>query len=372
MPSTPELFVSGYTEEGYGAGPGIVRFALAADGTVGERLAESPAVSNPSFLAGAGEVLLAVEELAGGNVLALDPQTLDILGRASSGGADSCHVALVDGNVWAANYSSGTASVTPLSALLSGTAPGRPELVSHPGSGPVPGRQGESHAHQVTATAWGTVLVADLGTDRVDEYDAVSRALLGSAELPPGTGPRHVVLKGSFLLVAGELDGHLHVLKRTAGKQQGGAVWHWMSRTPLAETARAATDAEKFLPSHIELSGDGNMLYAAVRGPDTLVVLDVAGLAIPADAGTATPVPTAPRFLCEVSSGGSWPRHFALSTADDGNNRIYVANQLSNDVTVFKLDDGGLPGAEPVQRVEFGSPACVLLRHWEQAGHARG
>ncbi len=365
MPSTPELFISGYTEEGSGAGPGIVRFALAADGTVGERLAENPAVSNPSFLTGAGKVLLAVEELAGGNVLALDPQTLDVLGRASAGGADSCHVALVDGNVWTANYSSGTASVTPLSGLLSGTAPGQPELVSHPGSGPVPGRQGESHAHQVTATEWGTVLVADLGSDRVDEYDAVSRALLGSAELPPGTGPRHVALKGGFLLVAGELDGHLHVLRRSAGIKDGGPAWRWLSRTPLAETARAATDAEKFFPSHIELSGDGNTLYAAVRGPDTLVVLDVAGLNSPANAGAAPAAPTAspaPRFLREVPSGGSWPRHFALAAAEDGSNKLYVANQLSNDVSVFELDKDGLPGAEPVQRVEFGSPACILLR----------
>lgn len=369
MPSSSSIIISGYTEAGYGAGPGIARFALASNGLLGERQIEGATVSNVSFLADGGDVLLAVEELAGGNVLALDPQSMDVIGRASSGGADSCHVALVDGNVWTANYSSGTASVTPLARLLAGTAPEPPALVSHPGSGPVSDRQGESHAHQVTATEWGTVLVADLGSDRVDEYDAGSRTLLRSAELPPGTGPRHVALKGDFLLVAGELDGHLHVLRRTAerqssgnqpvGNRDGGHVWHWLFRTPLAENADQISSAEEFFPSHIELSADGGRLYAAVRGPNTLVVLDVSRLP---DPGSRDQSPTAPSFLFEVSSGGNWPRHFALSPEGLGKNKLYVANQLSNNVAVFELDDHGLPGAEPVQIVDFGSPACILLR----------
>lgn len=368
MPSTPELFVSGYTQEGYGAGPGVARFALAGDGIVGERLAQSTAVSNPSFLADAGAVLLAVEELASGNVVALDPRSLELVGRASSGGADTCHVALIGDTAWAANYSSGTASVTPLSQLLAGTAPESPELVSHPGSGPVVDRQGESHAHQVTATEWGTVLVADLGADRVDEYSSRTRVRLGSAELPPGTGPRHVVLKGQFLLVAGELDGHLHVLQRTAvahaageqgGPADGGHFWHWLFKAPLAETAEEVTSAEQFFPSHIELSADKTLLFAAVRGPNTLVVLDVRSLpGSPISREVAAP----PTFLVGVPSGGNWPRHFAMSTAESGAGKLYVANQLSNTVAVFDLDEQGLPGTEPVQTVEFGSPACILLR----------
>ncbi|AIY03780.1 MULTISPECIES: lactonase family protein [Arthrobacter] len=372
MPSSASIIISGYTEAGYGAGPGISRFVLAEDGLLGERQVESSAVLNASFLANGGDVLLAVEELTNGTVLALDPQSLDVMGRASSGGADTCHVALVDGNVWAANYSSGTASVTPLSSLLAEMAPEPLELVSHPGSGPVADRQGESHAHQVTATKWGTVLVSDLGSDRVDEYSAASLVLLGSAELPPGTGPRHVALKGDFLLVAGELDGHLHVLRRTAvahtqgeqaGKSAGGYFWHWLFKTPLAENAEQISSVEEFFPSHIQLSGDGRKLYAAVRGPDTLVVLDVSRLPdseLP-DLELGGQAPTPPSFLLQVPSGGNWPRHFALSPEGSGSHKLYVANQLSNNVAVFELDQHGLPGAEPVQIVEFGSPACILL-----------
>lgn len=370
-----ELIVSGYTEEGYGAGAGAARFELLPDGTIGECLVEGAAVKNASFLADGSGLLLAVEELPSGSVIALDPQTLDVIGRAPSGGSDTCHVALVGGTVWAANYSSGTAVVVPLASLLEGAAQQSPELLSHPGSGPVADRQGESHAHQVTATRWGTVLVADLGADRVDEYSASSRVRLGSAELPPGTGPRHVTIKGDFLLVAGELDGHLHVLRRTpldesvdaptaggAGEpavvEAGGYFWHWLFKVPLAETADEVTSVPEFFPSHVELSADDSRLYAAVRGPNTVVVLDVSGLSSQDVTGQ---VPVPPRFLREVPSGGNWPRHFALSTPDSGNGRIYVANQRSNNIAVFELDVSGIPGTEPVQKVKFGSPACILL-----------
>lgn len=350
MPATGHVFISGYTEEGYGAGPGLVRFPLLADGMVGEPGKHGTGVANPSFLAVAGNVLLAVEERADGGIVALDPETLKTLARSQSGGADPCHVLHHDGDVWVANYSSGTASVTALTELLAGTTQ-PPATVSHPGSGPVAERQGESHAHQVTATPWGTLLVADLGADRVDEYLPVEGAapvLVDSAELPPGTGPRHVVLRGDDLLVAGELDGFVHVLRRTAmdAARGEGHFWRWLFKSPLAASAEAIDAAEQFFPSHLQLSDDGTKLYAAVRGPNTLVVLDVTGLEAEA----------APTFAGQVDSGGNWPRHFAL-----GNGKIYVANQLSNNVCVFALDPDGLPGQRPVQTVNFGSPTCIVL-----------
>ncbi|MGP9500728.1 lactonase family protein [Specibacter sp. AOP5-B1-6] len=380
--NAPAILVSGYTEEGYGSGPGIVRFELFRDGAVGERRRQSTGVLNPSFMAWGDGTLLAVEELPQGNIVALDPQTLELLGTVSTGGADSCHVVLIDEEVWGANYSSGNVSVVPLAELLRANGPGTatpPQLLSHPGSGPVADRQGESHAHQVTATPWGTALVADLGADRVDEYALADGgfASLGSAQLPPGTGPRHVAIKGDFLLVAGELDGYLHVLQRTprdaqahdaqvpgAGNQARGAddFWRWLFKSPLAESPEAVAGAKEFHPSHIELSADGSKLYAAVRGANTIVVLDVGGLNEHDGTIQSPAAPTAPRFLHEVSSGGNWPRHFVLSAPKDGYNKIYVANQLSNNVAVFDLDDNGLPGSEPVQSVEFGSPVCILLR----------
>lgn len=353
MPASQRLIVSGYTQAPHTGGPGIRQFELAFDGTVGARIAQSNGVRNPSFLTRGGGVFYAVEEQTDGTVVALDPESLDVLGRVPTGGEDPCHLIYRDGEVWVANYSSGNAAVLAASPIDAASA----RLFAHPGRGPVTERQGESHAHQVTATPWGTVLVADLGSDRVDEYvpdteDGVP-VRIDSAELPPGTGPRHVALKGDFLLVAGELDGYLHVLRRSplaqdAKAEGGGHFWKWLFKTPLAASVQAIEAAEQFYPSHLELSDDATLAYAAVRGPNTVVVLDVSGL--------AGHTPLAPVFLREIPSGGNWPRHFAL-----GAEKIYVANQLSDNVSVFALDAHGLPGAEAVQNIEFGSPACILL-----------
>ncbi|GAA4656405.1 lactonase family protein [Arthrobacter cryoconiti] len=353
MSSPTHVFVSGYTQAPYGSGPGVVRYALAPDGSIGSEEARATAAVNPSYLAAGGSVLLSVEELPQGRIVALDPGTLELVGRASSGGADPCHLTLCGSDVWTANYTSGTACVTALAELIDGgfmasTTPASPDLLSHPGTGPVIDRQSESHAHQVTFTPWGTVLVSDLGADRIDEYDAHSHVLRGSAQLPPGSGPRHVAIKGAFLLVAAELDGHLHVLRRNVLADGADHSWTWLLRTPLAYSLAEQEDAKEFYPSHLELAAEQDLLYVAVRGANTLVVLDVSGL--------CGDNPEVPRVLSVVDSGGNWPRHLAL-----GENVVYVANQRSDTVTVFSLDQDGLPGAEPVQTIGFGSPACVLL-----------
>ncbi|MGO4385831.1 lactonase family protein [Specibacter sp. RAF43] len=362
------LVVGGYTEAGYGAGPGLARHVLAPDGTVGAQAARGSGVRNPSFLAASGRYLLAVEELPAGRVAALEAATLALVGRAPTGGADPCHVLPIGDAIWVANYSSGTTAVASLADLRNGadvrdgTTPVPLELLSHPGSGPVADRQDASHCHQVTATPWGTVLVCDLGADRLDEYKSGEYAphesaggrqvRIGSAELPPGTGPRHAAIRGDFLLVAGELDGHLHVLRRVEPDPATGAAaghsWRWLFKVPMAAAADDIGVPEAFLPSHIELSADEAILYGAVRGPNTLVAFDVTGL------GGATP--TAPRLLRVSACGGDWPRHFALTAA-----RMYVANQRSNTVTVLALDADGLPAGAPVQTVDFGSPSCVVL-----------
>ncbi len=360
------IFVSGYTPDALG--PGMASFELMPDGAVGQKLVESTNVVNPSFVIAGEGYLVAVEEKPSGNVVVLNPLSLGVVGRASTGGADSCHVALLEREVWVANYSSGDVSVLPLSGLLAGekeSATLVPRMLAHPGSGPVTGRQEQSHAHQVTATPWGTALIADLGADRIDEYALAGGkyALLGSAQLPPGTGPRHIALKGEYMLVAGELDGYLHVMRKTPRDHGGDYFWRWLFRSALAENQQAVDNAGEFYPSHIQLSSDGRKLYAAVRGPNTLVVLDVSGLEVsdPHELAAAQWVPSPPRFLAQVSSAGNWPRHFALSPAHGSNARIYVANQLSDNVAVFELDDNGLPRPEPLQVVDFARPSCILL-----------
>lgn len=347
------LLVSGYTVAPYGSGPGLVRYQLTDDGGLGHLLGEANGLVNPSFLALSedGSQLFACSETADGGVVALDATSLGVLGSAQTGGADPCHVMVSNARVWAANYSSGSAARLDLSKLIENAAQ-TPDLVQHLGKGAVPGRQDESHAHQCIPTPWGTVLVTDLGADRVDEYDAQTLQLVDSAELPPGTGPRHAVLSGDLLFIAGELDGHLHTVQRKAkDKEQdthdaGASSWKWLHKVPLAPNAASIEEAKEFFPSHLVLQN--GLIYAAVRGPNTLVVLDARGLS----GEGAEPA----SYLTQLSCGGNWARHFALNAT-----HIYVANQLSNNIAVFPLDPQGIPVEAAGQSIEFGSPTCVVL-----------
>jgi hypothetical protein len=73
----------------------------------------------------------------------------------------------------------------------------------------------------------------------------------------------------------------------------------------------------------------------------------VAVLAVTPGAGVPTPVAAVP-------SGTHWPRHHWVHGS-----RLYVANQLGDEVNVLALGADGVPRAV-VQRVAVGSPTAVV------------
>ncbi|TDD48709.1 lactonase family protein [Nonomuraea terrae] len=296
------VFIGGY-------GPGIVM--------IGGGLTR---VASPSFLAvhPTQRVLYAVGELERGWLTAYEversPAPLD---ERPSEGDSPCHVAVdPEGALLAvANYGDGTATLYRLDER--GAFAGDPIVLRHEGSGPNAERQEGPHAHQAVFHD-GLLHVSDLGTDEIRRY-RYDGTPVEPIRLSPGTGPRHFAFSGSRLYVAGELDGSVTLID---GER----------RTVVHASRRPGENA----PSHLQLEGD--LVYVANRGPNTISVLRAADL---------SPVG-------EVPSGGDWPRHFAI----DGD-RMYVANQHSDQVTVFALR-GGLP--EPTgEAYDVDSPACVLI-----------
>ena len=216
----------------------------------GEAGAGAGEIRNASFLAVEGDFVYAVEELAEGSVVALRSSDLSIHSRTPTNGSDPCDLLVYGQVLLAANYTSGNVAVVPFDA---GRLEPAVQLAAHPGSGPVPKRQESSHAHQTKLTGWNTVLVADLGADRVDEYavegtGADARLTLrASAQLPPGTGPRHMALKGHDLLVVGELDGHLHHFRQEGGN------WDRLGAVPVVDRSNDALPLTNGIqPSHIQ------------------------------------------------------------------------------------------------------------------------
>lgn len=295
-----------------GYGPGIV--------TIGGREQRGlTRVAAPSFLAAHPSlpVLYAVGELERGWLTAFHGEELAPLDERPSEGSSPCHVAVEPGGglLAVANYGDGTATLYHLDDR--GAFAGEPIVLRHQGSGPDAERQQGPHAHQ-TVFHDGLVHVSDLGTDEIRRYHHDGTPL-EPIRLAPGTGPRHFAFSQERLYVAGELDATVTLID---GEH----------RTTVPASRQEGENG----PSHLQL--DGDLVYVANRGPNTISVLRAADL---------SPV-------AEVPSGGDWPRHFAI----DGD-RMYVANQRSNAVTVFALRDG-VP--EPTgEAYEVESPACVLI-----------
>ncbi len=334
--TTRTLWIGSYPPAGIGTpsghGEGIYRVRL--DLRTGElseprRWVETPA---PSFVVPGpgGTVLYATDEDEAGRVAAfrVHDDGLEPLGTASSGGSYPCHLVLDDHRLAVANYGDGALGVLDLAEDGSFTS-GEPQVLRHAGSGPVADRQDGPHAHFVVRAPGGHGLVVDLGADQVRRYRRTAGGWEPAgiaARLPPGTGPRHLVFRGSadplpaaagrvFGYLTGELDASVHVLAWDAATDSGEVVQTVPALGPVPpdgpdlrpahggagdRRAQWATDPAPS-PSHLAL--DGGELVVGVRGTGVL-----ARFTVHAD-GLVThrvdrPLPTpVPRHLAVV---GGW------------------------------------------------------------------
>ena len=298
---------------------------------------------DPSYLVldPAGETLYAVDELTDPSVAAyaVDGAGLRLINRRPAAGESPCHLLLHPrGYLMAANYGSGSVSVYPIRAD-GGLGP-LAHQAQHTGSGPNAERQAGPHAHEVRVTGE-LVVVVDLGLDRLIGYhldpstgrlDVVADPF---ARTQPGAGPRHAIAHpNGRWYVANELDSTIAVFDPDPST----GVLHEIAAPP---TTPSTVDDENY-PASIVLSTDACRIYVSNRGRDSIATFAVD------DHGDLTAID-------EVSTGGSWPRHFAI--VDEF---LFVANERSNTVVSFALDPAtGLP--RPTGDVlTTPSPTCVL------------
>jgi 6-phosphogluconolactonase (cycloisomerase 2 family) len=351
--SAPEkIFVGGYTEEMGGGAPGLSMFVPTTGGD-GDDPDTSGATTDPagfSRLAAVGlqsptylirhpdqPWIFAVHESSPGQVSAIryDDEGVHLINTVESGGDGGCHLCFdhTGGFVIVAHYTSG--SIASFRIEDNGALSDRIGLLEFSGSGPDADRQDASHAHQVVSVGE-SILVPDLGADaihivRIDAEGNLSPAA-DSVSLPPGSGPRHLVLAGRHLVVACELSATLWVSALDAEVGSAG--------TTVPTSARQIED--RIYPSAIGQFGD--QIVVANRGADSIAIftLDAYG----------TPHP-----LVEIDSGGGWPRDLTV----DGD-QIWVANQAADNVTVIRPTavSNNPEDWQTVLRLPTPSPACVL------------
>ncbi|UGY94685.1 lactonase family protein [Streptomyces gobiensis] len=322
--SGQRAYIGSFTSAG---GRGITTAAVDSDSGALSVLSHADVVPDPSYLAlasGSGK-LYAVSETDDGKAVAFslaDPdRPLLAGGVVPVGGAAPTHLAVAAGQLFTANYGSGSVSSLPLRA--DGTPNGqRLAVLPHKGHGPVAERQEGPHVHAVVADAgWRWLLATDLGTDSVWVYrlDHVGAAPSPHREVPmrAGTGPRHLAFHphGEWAYVINELDSTITSCRWDA---EAGAL------EPLVETpTRPAGTQGANYPSALVISADGRFAWAANRGDDSIAVFALGGR------------DGAMELLATVACGGHWPRDLAL---DPAGRHLYAANERSGEVAWFTID----------------------------------
>ncbi|MEL6308725.1 MAG: lactonase family protein [Chloroflexota bacterium] len=359
MTQTVIAYVGTYTEdmghvpESKGQGIHLMTFDL-IDGKLTDT-GSVCIVKNPSFLAIGKQqkYLYSVSEIGEGVVsaYAIDSTTgnLTFLNQQSAYGSAPAYVSIDHTKqfVFIANYVDGQSVV-----MLPTTDDGRLEWASDmhihdlPASLGAPARQEKWHAHCIVPSPDNRfVFACDLGVDKVFIYrlDTDAQHLVPHdtlyTDLPVGAGPRHLVFHPMLdvVYVINELNNTVSVFDydSTAGTLNP----QQMISTLPANYRDANTTSD------IHVSADGQHLYAANRGHDSLAIYNID----PQNGQLA--------FITHQPTGGRTPRNFTLDPSD---NFVLVTNQDSHNIVVFRRDTQSGTLTE-ISRVDCPTPVCIKM-----------
>ena len=266
------------------------------------------------------------------------------LNQQSSGGPGPCHLT-VDATgkyVLVANYGGGSIASLPIQP--DGRLGAAVSFVQHKGANVNAERQDAPHAHYINLDSSNRrAYVADLGLDKlfVYHFDVRTGALTVnpslSASLRPGAGPRHMAFdrKGHFAYVINELDSTITTFAHDNSKGSLQAL-QTISTLPFTWTNQNAT-------AEIEVHPGGKYVYGSNRGHDSIAIYSVDGK------GLLKPVD----FPFVMGKG---PRHF---TIDPSGQFLLVANQTTDNIIVFRIDEATGKLTDTGYKVGIGTPVCL-------------
>ena len=300
----------------------------------------------PSFLIRAGDYLYTANETGGkGYVSALsigEDGGLTFLNSSEASGAGTCHVAEMNGYLYAANYSSG--SIFGVEILDDGSLGKVVAEFKHEGSGPNPDRQTKPYAHSVNPVPGDNLLIAaDLGADKLFFYRQNKKdGSLSKDEntpfitMPAGGGPRHLAFSpcGNRFYAVMEMGITVVCCKKTDG------VWEFDAEYPMIDGSFTDNDTA----ADIHFIESGKKLYASLRGQNLISVFDVSS------DGELKLTGTYPTF-------GNSPRNFCISPDEK---YILITNQASGQVTACPVNSetgalGAMTGC-----LEIPGVSCVI------------
>jgi 6-phosphogluconolactonase len=289
------------------------------------------------------------------SAFAIDPATgkLRLLNTVPTSGTSTCFISIdkTGKYVMMANFGSGSVSVVRVKD--DGSLGELTAFIQDVGHSVDPSIQSEPHTHSIIVSPDNRyAIVSDLGLDKVliFRFDAETGKLSPPdppfAMVYPGGGPRHFTFDpaGKFGYQLSEMNGIVDVF-----------TWD-PSRGTLTTIQRAHTVPHDFFggnhSAEIEIHPNGKFLYESnrrtksetERAPDSIGVFS-----IDSGKGTLTPVE-------QSLTGGVMPRSF---TIDPTGAYLLAANELSNNVVLFKIDSTTGKLSKTDTEIKVDTPVCL-------------
>lgn len=351
------FLVGTYTKkEGHvdGQGEGIYVYEMNKETGAIQQVSVSERIISPSYLTihPNGKYVYAVNEFDAGEeafatITALeydnDTRTLAFINEMPSLGQYPCHISINEtgGFVMVANYLGGSVALYPI--LEEGMLGEAISYKKHEGGSGHP-RQDEPHAHQILQEPGSDLVYAvDLGANKVYEYvlDTLSLTLDESNvySVPvEHSGPRHMAFHPAKPLayLLNELNGTIEVVSLSSEEK--------FSKSLQAISTLAKGDNRDAASGAIKLDKSGKYLYATNRGEINEIVV----FSIDSE-GKISPVQ-------HQSTHGLVPRDIAI---DPSGKFLLAANQNSNTIVTFKIDQGSGKLSETGLVAEVPSPVCI-------------
>jgi 6-phosphogluconolactonase len=285
-------------------------------------------IENPSYIAVShnGKNVYLVNEVTNGGIssFAFNLRTgeLSFINRVSSGGSEPCYITTDIHNryVFACNCESGNIAAVCLNK--DGSLGQNIQIIRNEDTNIDSNIRLFPHAHCTMLSPDNHFLfVSDLGVDKVyiyhfdpsNESQPLTPIEPPFVVVPPGSGPRHLVIHPSFKFVylIMEMGGYI-----MGYDYQNGKIIEKQSITMLSSDFKGNISA-----ADIHISSDGRFLYASNRGDANELVIytiDKNGIL---------------SFKDRQPTLGFAPRNFAI---DPSGNFLLVANQKSNEIIIFR------------------------------------
>jgi len=289
------------------------------------------------------------------SAFAIDPASgkLRPLNIVPTGGTSTCFLSMdkTGKYVLLANFGSGSVSV--IKVKDDGSLGDLTSFIQNVGHSVNPAIQTEPHPHSILVSPDNRyVIVSDLGMDKVMifQFDAKT-GKLSPPDPPfvgilPGGGPRHFAFtpSGKFAYQLSEMSG---IVDAYAWDPAHGTLTNLQSAHTIPRDFTGDNHS-----GEIGVSPDGKFLYESNRrntgdtgwGPDTIGIF-----AIDPEKGTLS-------LVDQALSGGIMPRSFGI---DPTGSYLLAANQVSNTVVVFKIDNATGRLSKTGNEVKLETPVCV-------------